>query len=137
MPNAALPWAHPLRLARVAGLVVGVLLLVSAVLKLMALPAPVWFFLARSWGEILLALILCVPFSKLVNQRLWMVAFLLLCAGAVAFTFGRVIGVMFEARAAAELGIRYGVPGFSGMLIFGVLSQIPVVFFLRYPDQFE
>ncbi|MBC2600827.1 hypothetical protein [Puniceicoccus vermicola] len=100
---------------------------------------PPWFFRVRAGLEILLGLILLLPFQKIGQKfpRLWTKAFLVLLIVCVAFVFLRVIGVLFEARAVEALGGELGLPAWSGTLIFLVLAQVPVVLFQRFPDQMD
>ena len=119
--------------------VIAALVLFEAITTLRALPDPAWFFQARACFEFFVVLVLLLPFTRIaaVSRKAWFIAFVCLILAGVAFTFLRVIGVMFDAIAAAEAGERLGVPGWSGTLIFIVLSQIPTVLFLRYPDELD
>jgi len=100
---------------------------------------PSWFFQIQGGVECLLALLLVLPFQKVLSYSpaWWWRAFLPLVLVSVAFVFLRVIGVLFEARAVTMEGERMGIPAWSGTLIFLVLIQLPVILFLRYPDELD
>lgn len=100
---------------------------------------PEWFFRMRGVLECILAVLLVLPYQALGRRGsgLWWKSFLLLVAVSVLFVFGRVIGVLFEARETAMEGERMGLPAGSGTLIFLVLLQLPVVLFLRYPEELD
>ncbi len=100
---------------------------------------PPWFFRVRGGIEIVLGLLILLPFGRIGSNSplLWKRLFFALLLLSVAFVFARVIGVMFEARAVEAAGGDMGVPAWSGTLIFLVLAQIPVILFLRFPDQLD
>ncbi|MGE9290743.1 MAG: hypothetical protein ACQKBT_07125 [Puniceicoccales bacterium] len=100
---------------------------------------PDWFFRMRAGLEIVLALLLILPFRKIGQQspQLWKRLFFLLLILAVAFVFARVIGVLFEARAVEAEGGELGLPAWSGTLIFLVMGQLPLILFQRFPDQLD
>ncbi len=91
----------------------------------------------RALYDLLLALCLLCPFTRLaqVGMRWWWGGFITICLMAVGFAFLRVIGVLFDSMAAYEAGEKMAVPGWSGMLIFAVFSQLPTLFFQRFPRQ--
>ncbi len=128
-----------LRMSRYFVWVIAVMLIYEISTTLQTLPAPAWFFEARAFFEVFLICVLLLPFTRIaaVSRKAWLFAFVGLVLTCVLFTFLRVIGVMFDAIAAVEAGERLGVPGWSGTLIFVVLSQVPTVLFLRYPDQLD
>jgi len=100
---------------------------------------PPWFFRVRGILEILVGLLILLPFGYLGRERpgCWKRLFFTLLALSVAFVFARVIGVLFEARVLEAAGGELGLPAWSGTLIFLVLAQLPVILFLRFPDQLD
>lgn len=100
---------------------------------------PPWFFRFRGVLEILLGLILLLPFQRIAEKspRGWTKLFCCLLVISVVFVFARVIGVLFEARVIEAAGGELGLPAWSGTLIFFALAQIPVILFLRFPDQLD
>lgn len=100
---------------------------------------PSWFFRLRGGLEILLGLLMLLPFDSLARARpaRWNKLFALLLLLSATFVFARVIGVLFEARAVEAAGGELGLPAWSGTLIFLVLAQLPVILFLRFPDQLD
>lgn len=122
------------------GLLVGLLLVVGGVMALIRPPFdPAWFFRVRGAWEIGLGLLLFLPFGRWGSKgdRLWLKAFLALMVVSVIFVFLRVIGVLFEARVIEAAGGELGLPAWSGTLIFLVLAQIPIILFLRFPDELD
>ncbi len=118
----------------------GLLLIAGGTIALIRPPfEPEWFFRLRAILEIGLGLVLFLPFGKWGERRGpgWKRAFLALVLGSVAFVFLRVIGVLFEARVVEAAGGELGLPAWSGTLIFLVLAQIPIILFLRFPDELE
>lgn len=129
-----------MRALRWLALPVAALLVVGAAVALVRPPFdPAWFFRGRAILEILLAAMLLLPFGRWggAGRPGWGRWFALLLVLAVLFVFLRVIGVLFEARAVEAAGGELGLPAWSGTLIFLVLAQIPVILFLRFPDELE
>lgn len=129
-----------LRLIRWLSVPLAIVLMGGAVWTFLHPPAtPYWFFQLRGAVECLLAILLIAPFQKISPQAnaWWWRSFAVLLLVSVSFVFLRVIGVLFEARALALEDERLGIPAWSGTLIFLVLIQLPVILFLRYPDELD
>jgi len=129
-----------LRLSRWLALPVALLLIGSSIRDFFAPPFdPPWFFVMRGVLQILLGVLILLPFGAWAHNAkdLWKRMFLLLTAVSVVFVFVRVIGVLFEARALEAAGGELGLPAWSGTLIFLVLAQLPILLFLRFPDQLD
>lgn len=131
------PRLRLLRAVRLLGLLIGILIVMDVVSQRLNPSQPEWFFLLRANFDVVMAICLLCPFTRLLQlgNHYWWTAFILLCAMAVGFAFLRVIGVLFDSMAAYEAGEKLGVPGWSGTLIFAVFSQLPTVFFQRFPRQ--
>jgi len=128
------------RVFRWSAFPLGILLIVGGVVSLVNPPfPPEWFFRLRAGVEILLGAVLFLPFAKWgqVKHPVWPRAFFGLVLLAVFFAFLRVIGVLFEARVVEAAGGELGLPAWSGTLIFLVLAQIPIILFLRFPDEMD
>ena len=50
------------------------------------------------------------------------------------FVFLLIANVMVDAIVASRTGVKLGVPGFEGTLLFLALSQIPGILFERHPE---
>lgn len=127
-----------LKWGRWSAVPLALVLLVEAVRHL-AFPAvdPAWFFTSLGVVEMVLAGVLLLPVQACRTNATWWRLFGLLLAVAILFTFGRVIGVLFEARAIEAAGGELGLPGWTGTLIFLVLAQVPIRLFSRFPDQLD
>ncbi|MDQ8209336.1 hypothetical protein QEH52_17545 [Coraliomargarita sp. SDUM461003] len=123
--------ARGLCLARLAGYVMAVLLLVLGGAALSQGPGAFDSFKGAYF--LVYAVVLCLPFQRMPAQT-WPWAYGLLVALSALFVFVMIAVVMFAYMAAAERGERLGIPGFEGMLIFFALLQVPVVLFQRKPD---
>jgi hypothetical protein len=126
-----------LKVVRWLALAVSLLLFIDIINQRLNPSLPEWFFLRRSIFDLLVAVFILCPFSRLaqLGSKWWWGAFIVLSLLAIGFAFLRVIGVLFDSMAAFEAGEKMAVPGWSGMLIFGVFSQLPTVFFQRFPRQ--
>jgi hypothetical protein len=126
-----------LKAVRALGILIALLIVADVTTQRLDPSAPEWFFQMRSLFDLVVAAFLLCPFARLakMGSKCWWGAFLLLCLMAVGFAFLRVIGVLFDSMAAFEAGEKLAVPGWSGMLIFAVFSQLPTVFFQRFPRQ--
>jgi len=126
-----------LQWVRSLGILIAILLVADASAQRLDPSDPEWFFRLRALYDLLLALCLLCPFARLaqLGMRWWWGGFIAICFMAVGFAFLRVIGVLFDSMAAYEAGEKMSVPGWSGMLIFAVFSQLPTLFFQRFPRQ--
>jgi len=98
---------------------------------------PPWYFRSLGGLEVAVGLVLLLPARRLATNRAWWRFFGVLAGLSVLFVFGRVIGVLFEARAIEAAGGELGLPGWTGTLVFLVLAQIPIQLFSRFPDQLD
>lgn len=129
-----------LRRLRWLAVPLALILLVGGVLQIVSPPFdPFWFFRIRGGWELCLGMLLLLPFQRWAvdRPRLWRRMFFLLLFASAVFVFARIIGVLFEARVVEAAGGELGLPAWSGTLIFFTLSQIPVILFLRFPDELE
>ncbi|MEM0966139.1 MAG: hypothetical protein AAGJ81_08340 [Verrucomicrobiota bacterium] len=129
-----------LRLLRWLSVVVAVVLFVSASRTFIEPPwEPAWFFVSRAVFEILLGILLLLPFGRWgeTDPGLWRRMFFVLIFFSVIFVFARIIGVLFSARVIEAGGGELGLPAWDGTLIFLVLAQLPILLFLRFPDQLD
>lgn len=120
-----------LRLARGAGLALGVILLTLAIIALATGTSGFYSFKAVYF--MLYGLVLLLPYAKL-REKDWRWSYAVLVLLSFGFVFVMIVSVMFAYMAAAEQGERLGVPGLEGSLIFLALMQVPVVLFQRRPD---
>ena len=120
------------RYARLAGRLLGLLLVCMGIFSLMGnSDSPFAFF--KSIYFIAYGSILNLPFKRIPVQP-WKWSFVLLIISSMAFVFVMVVAVVFDYMAADARSERLGVPGFEGTLIFFALLQVPVVLFQRQPD---
>jgi len=129
-----------LRRLRWLALPLAVILVAGGVLQMVAPPfEPPWFFRVRGSLELFLGVLLLLPFQRwaVERPRTWKRMFFLLLFASALFVFARIIGVLFEARVVEAAGGELGLPAWSGTLIFFTLAQIPVILFLRFPDELE
>lgn len=120
-----------LHYARVAGYVMGVLLLGLGLVTLLKNAGA--FELFKGIYFVSYGVVLSLPFSRM-PDKIWRACYGLLVGLSVFFVFVVIAVVMFAYMAAADQGERLGVPGFEGTLIFLSLMQVPVVLFQRKPE---
>ena len=120
------------RYARLAGRLLGLLLICMGILSLTG-NAEDSFAFFKAIYLIAYGSLLNLPFKRITEQP-WKWSFGLLVVSSIAFVFLMVVSVIFDYMATDARGERLGVPGFEGTLIFFALLQVPAVLFQRNPD---
>ena len=123
-----------LRWLRWLAVPVGLLLIVSAIGDWADSPFdPPWFFRVRGGIEIVLGLLILLPFGRIGSNSplLWKRLFFALLLLSVAFVFARVIGVMFEARAVEAAGGDMWVPAIADRVLIDDEEALVGALFLR------
>ena len=121
------------RYARLAGRLLGLILLCMGVGSLVINHSSSFFAFLKAAYFILYGSLLNMPFTR-ISQSQWKWVYGLLVVSSIAFVFLMIVSVIFDYMAADARGERLGVPGFEGTLIFFALLQVPAVFFQRKPD---
>ena len=132
-PTTAQNTAAGLRYGRIAGQVLGIILLIWGISKLFSATSGNPFDWVQAIYFIIFGLIVQLPYQKLGDQA-WKAAFAVLCLLSAGFVFVMVVSVMFAYMEYAERGEKLGVPGLEGTLVFLSLLQPPVILFQRKPD---
>jgi len=92
-----------------------------------ALRAESWFFIAY-------AILLFLPWRRIVSVRLWNALFTLLCVASVLFAFAMICEVMAKNYIAQNAHVKAKIPVFQAALLFLGLGQIPLELFSRKPE---
>lgn len=125
--------AKSLRYGRLAGRIMGVLLLGWGLRVLLSVQSATTFDCIQSLYFVVFGILVQLPYSTL-RDRAWKISFATLCLLSAGFVFVMVVSVMFSYMEYAERGEKLGVPGLEGTLVFLALLQPPVVLFQRKPD---
>lgn len=131
-----------LRQARVVGAALGIFLILTA-LRDLAGVWPRWNPATVTWPRLLLASgifyvvvgsALLLPWTRIMRSPRWKVAFGALCLLCLAFALAMITEVMAKNYLAQAAGMKAKPPVFQAILLFAVLAQPPIAFFLRRPE---
>lgn len=131
-----------LRHARTLSLLVGLLLIATGMRDLAGFfprwdPATVTWPLALRADCILfvtLGAALLLPWARLMRSERWAWALGALSVLCVVFALAMVSEVMAKSYIAKAAGMRAKPPIFQAILLFAVMAQPPIAWFLRRPD---
>jgi len=136
------PLPAGLRQARLIGSILGAFLILNALRDLIGV-WPRWNPATVTWPRLLLAsgifhvavgATLLLPWARIMRSPRWKAAFALLCLACVAFAFAMITEVMAKNYLAQAAGTKAKPPVFQAVLLFAVLAQPPIAFFLRRPE---
>lgn len=140
MNNPVLP--EGLRLARrVSALLAGLLILTG--LRDLAGIWPRWDPATVTWPALLRAdcllhltvgAVLLLPWARIMRSPRWKPALAALSLLCLVFAFAMITEVMAKNYLAQAVGAKAKPPVFQAVLLFAVLAQPPVAFFLRRPE---
>ena len=136
------PTPAGLRQARILGGILGAFLILNALRDLTGI-WPRWNPATVSWPHLLRAACvfhiavgatLLLPWTRIMRSPRWKPALVALSALCVAFAFAMITEVMAKNYLAQAEGLKAKPPVFQAILLFAVLAQPPVAFFLRRPE---
>lgn len=134
-----------LRLARRVALALGAALILNALRDLTGI-WPRWNPATVTWPALLRAdclfqaavgAALWLPWTRIMRSARWKPAFAALGLLCVTFAFAMITEVMAKNYLAQAAGMKAKPPVFQAVLLFAVLAQVPVAYFLRHPDQLD
>lgn len=136
------PLPPGLRQARVLSVALGILLVVTGLRDLLGIlprwdPATVtWPGALRADCALFVALggALFLPWIRIMRSERWAWALGILTALCVVFAFAMVSEVMAKGYLAKAAGMKARPPIFQAILLFAVMAQPPVAWFIRRPD---
>lgn len=140
MNNPALPAG--LRIARLVGAVLGAFLILNALRDLTGI-WPRWNPATVTWPNLLQAAcvfhiavgcVLLLPWPSIMRSERWKAALWCLSLLCVAFAFAMITEVMAKNYLAQAAGLKAKPPVFQAVLLFAVMAQPPIAFFLRRPE---
>lgn len=136
------PLPAGLRQARVIGVLLGAFLILNALRDLTGV-WPRWNPAKVTWPHLLHAACvfyiivgatLLLPWHRIMRSTRWKLALGVLSAVCVSFAFAMITEVMAKNYLAQAEGLKAKPPVFQAILLFAVLAQPPVAFFLRRPE---
>lgn len=139
------PLPAGLRQARVVGAALGVFLILTALRDLTGI-WPRWNPATVTWPNLLFASgifyvvvgsTLLLPWTRIMRSARWKIAFGVLCLLCLAFAFAMITEVMAKNYLAQAVGLKAKPPVFQAVLLFAVMAQPPVAWFLRHPSQLD
>ncbi len=74
------------------------------------------------------------PWAKVESAKVWKIGMIGFTLLSFFFVFLLIGNVMIDAIAASREGVKLGVPGFEGTLMFFSLAQVPAMLFRRHPE---
>jgi len=134
-----------LRQARVVGAALGIFLILTALRDLTGI-WPRWNPATVTWPNLLLASgifyvvvgsTLLLPWTRIMRSARWKIAFGVLCLLCLAFAFAMITEVMAKNYLAQAVGLKAKPPVFQAVLLFAVMAQPPIAWFLRHPSQLD
>ena len=134
-----------LRQARIVGAALGAFLILNALRDLTGV-WPRWNPATVTWPNLLLASgifhivvgsTLLLPWARIMRSERWKAAFVILCILCVAFAFAMITEVMAKNYLAKDVGMKAKPPVFQAVLLFAVMAQPPIAWFLRHPSQLD
>ncbi len=140
MNHASLPAG--LRIARLVGALLGGFLILNALRDLTGI-WPRWSPATVTWPNLLQAAcffyivvgcVLLLPWARIMQSERWKSALWLLSLVCIAFAFAMITEVMAKNYLAQAAGLKAKPPVFQAVLLFAVMAQPPVAFFLRRPE---
>lgn len=136
------PLPAGLRQARVIGAVLGGFLILNALRDLTGI-WPRWNPATVTWPNLLQAACLfhiavgaalLLPWARIMRSERWKTALWALSLLCVAFAFAMITEVMAKNYLAQAQGLKAKPPVFQAILLFAVMAQPPIAFFLRRPE---
>lgn len=143
MTDSTLPAG--LRQARNVALALGVFLILNALRDLTGI-WPRWDPTKVTWPNalradcllhIVVGATLLLPWERLMRSAHWKLALGGLSLLCLAFAFSMITEVMAKNYLAQAAGMKAKPPVFQAVLLFAVLAQPPVAWFLRRPEQLD
>lgn len=137
-----LPPPAGLHIARLAGALLGGFLILNALRDLTGI-WPRWNPATVTWPNLLQAAcifhivvgcVLLLPWPRIMRSAQWKTALWLLSLLCVAFAFAMITEVMAKNYLAQAVGLKAKPPVFQAILLFAVMAQPPIAFFLRRPE---
>ena len=134
-----------LRQARVIGALLGGFLILNALRDLTGV-WPRWTPATVTWPSLLQAAclfymlvgaVLLLPWARIMRSERWKLAFGALVLLCVAFAFAMITEVMAKNYLAQAQGLKAKPPVFQAILLFAVMAQPPIAWFLRHPSQLD
>jgi hypothetical protein len=131
-----------LRHARTLSVLIGLLLIVTGLRDLLGI-YPRWDPAGVTWPLalrldcllfILLGSVLLLPWTRLMRSEAWGWALGVLGLLCLVFAMAMISEVMAKNYLAKAAGMRAKPPIFQAVLLFAVMAQPPVAWFLRRPD---
>lgn len=134
-----------LRYARVLGAALGVFLILTGLRDLLGIlprwdPATVTWpraLAAGCWLHIGSGALLLLPWRRLMLSERWKAWLGLLAAVSLAFAFMMISEVMAKNYLAKAVGLKAKPPIFQAVLLFAMMAQPPIAWFLRRPDTLD
>jgi hypothetical protein len=131
-----------LRHARTLSLLIGVFLILTGLRDLLGIlprwdPSRVTWPLALRLDCLLfvtLGTVLLLPWPRIMRSGRWAWALGILSALCLVFAMAMISEVMAKNYLAKGMGMRAKPPIFQAVLLFAVMAQPPVAWFLRRPD---
>jgi hypothetical protein len=131
-----------LRHARTLSVLIGLLLIVTGLRDLLGI-LPRWDPALVTWPAALradcalfvaLGCILLLPWPRIMRSERWGWALGLLALLCLVFAMAMISEVMAKNYLAKAAGMRAKPPIFQAVLLFAVMAQPPIAWFLRRPD---
>lgn len=134
-----------LRYARILGVALGGFLILTGLRDLLGI-FPRWDPATVTWPRALLAAslfhvacgcLLLLPWRRLMLSRRWAWWLGLIGAVALVFSFMMISEVMAKNYLAKAVGLKAKPPIFQAVLLFAMMAQPPIAWFLRRPDTLD
>lgn len=134
-----------LRQARIIGVALGAFLILTALRDLTGI-WPRWNPATVTWPNLLFASgifyifvgsTFLLPWTRIMRSARWKTGLTLLCILCVAFAFAMITEVMAKNYLANAVGVKAKPPVFQAILLFAVMAQPPIAWFLRHPSQLD
>ena len=139
------PLPDGLRYARILSLLIGVLLIVTGLRDLLGI-LPRWDPKDVTWPLALRAdcilfitvgLVLMLPWTRIMRSERWAWAISALGVLCLVFSMAMISEVMAKGYLAKAVGLKARPPIFQAVLLFAVMAQPPIAWFLRKPEQLD
>ena len=139
------PLPAGLRYARTLGLALGVLLILTGLRDLLGI-LPRWDPTRVTWPRALAAdcgafvfcgLLLLLPWARLMQSARWKAWLTVLSVAALTFAMMMISEVMAKNYLAQAAGMKARPPIFQAVLLFAMMAQPPIAWFLRHPQDLD